>query len=237
MSKMIPPWPHGPLTRISDRVSYLIGEMPRMPLKRVMAVIELEREGTRSVLLHNAVRVEDEVMSPIERLGRIEAIIVPGSQHRMDAAFFASRYPNAKVLCPANAKTEVGKVTHVDGIYEDFASDGVTALHSLKGTDQKEGVIVIKEPEHTTLVFNDLIFNMPHLHGVQGFVLKHITQSSGGPCISRIGRWLLVKNKNVLRQELRELSQLPNLKTIMVGHHDPIRTDAKQSLQQIAETL
>ena len=84
-------------------------------------------------------------------------------------------------------------------------------------------------------MLNDVVFNMPHAPGFSGFVLRRLTASTGGPRISRIARWFIARDKKALRAHLERLAQLPELRRVVVSHHQVI--DEPAVIRQLASTL
>jgi hypothetical protein len=78
---------------------------------------------------------------------------------------------------------------------------------------------------------------MPHGKGLSGFVFRHITQSTGGPRISRVIRWFVMKDRAALRVSLDKLADTPDLKRIIVSHHRTITDDPAGTLRAAARTL
>jgi hypothetical protein len=226
--------PHQPLEQLSENVWRLEGELPRMPLRRVMTIV---RRADGTVVIHNGIAVEAEVLARIEALGPISAIIVPNGYHRIDAPAFAERYPDAKVFCPVGARSKVEKVVRVDGTYADFPSDPRVCFGELDGTAGAEGFGIVYEDDGATLIFNDAIFNMPHVPGLKGFVLKYITASTGGPRVSRVAALAMLKDKRVFARHLERLSTTENLRRIIVSHHETITEAPADVLRAIAATL
>jgi hypothetical protein len=189
------------------------------------------------LVVHNPVALEDQLMKEIEGWGTIAWIVVPNGYHRLDSRIFHERYPSAKVLAPRGARKKVEEVVPVSGDYDAFPADPRVTLEMVDGVGDAEGVLKVRSDDGTTLVVTDLVFNMPHLHGFQGFVLKHLTQSSGGPRISRIGRILLIKDKAKVRANLERLAETPALKRIVVGHHQTIVDRPADALREVAKSL
>ena len=79
--------------------------------------------------------------------------------------------------------------------------------------------MTVRSSDGVSLVFNDALFNMPHLGGVQGFVLKYITQSSGDLHVSRIARLFIVKDRAAFRAHIERLAETPELRRVLVSHH------------------
>jgi len=205
-----------------------------MPLRRVMTIV---RRADGAVVVHNGIAVEPAVLARVEALGPIAAIIVPNGYHRIDAPAFAERYPDAKVFCPSAARTKVEEVVRVDGTYADFPSDPRVRFEELDGTAGAEGFGIVHEAEGATLIFNDAIFNMPHVPGIKGFVLKYVTASTGGPRASRVAAFAVLKDKRAFSRHLERLSTTENLRRIIVSHHETNTEAPADVLRAVAATL
>ncbi len=224
---------HGPVEKLSSRLWRIEGALPGMPLRRVMTVAK-RADGT--LVVHNAIALRAEVMKEIDAWGEVATILVPNGWHRLDAKVFKERYPRAKVLCPGGSRKKVEEVVTVDGTYDDFPEDEHVSLRTLDGVKRFEGVMIVRA-EDTTLVVTDAVFNMPHLPGLQGFVLKHLTQSSGGPRVSRVAKLLMIADKKAFADDLDALAEIPALKRIVVGHHETIEDDPRGALRAVAASL
>lgn len=237
MAKFHTSWrvlPHRPLAQLSERVWRLEGDLEGMPLKRVMTIV---RRADGGLVVHNAIAADDAAMAELGALGEVRAIVVPNAFHRLDARLFHDRFPAAQVVCPAGARGKVGEVVPVTASYDEVASDGVIELQSLEGTRAREGAVIVRDADGVTVVLNDVVFNMPHQPGGQGFVLRHVTGSTGGPKITRIARWFLISDGRALRGHLERLAALPGLRRVIVSHHEPIERDPGGVLAAVAATL
>jgi hypothetical protein len=226
--------PHRPLEQLSDRVWRLEGDLERMPLKRVMTIAK-RRDG--GLVVHNAVAADVPTMAAIAALGEIRAILVPNAFHRLDARVFHERFPAAQVVCPAGAREKVEQVVPVTATYQGVSTDDVIELQTIDGTKAREGAMIVRGSDGVTLVLNDIVFNMPHVGGVQGFVLKNLTGSTGGAKITRIARLFLVADKAAARAHLGRLAALPDLRRIIVSHHETIDREPGRVLAEVAATL
>lgn len=226
--------PHQPLEKLSENLWRLEGDVPRTPLRRVMTLV---RRVDGSLVVHNGIAVDGPTLSTIEALGPIAAIVVPSGYHRMDAPAYAARFPDAKVYCPFGASLSVRKVVRVDGTYADFPRDERLHFEELDGTGGSEGVGIVNDSDGRTLVFNDAIFNMPHVPGVMGFVLKHLTRSSGGPRITALEVLLLLKDKRAFARHLDRLADLADIRRIIVSHHETIVEAPADVLRSLAASL
>lgn len=226
--------PHKPIERLSERLWRVEGALADMPLQRVMTIA---RRSDGGMVVHNAIAVDDAARAELEALGPIAAIVVPSGYHRLDAGVFRDRYPGARVICPRGARAKVEQVVPVTGGYEDEPADPAVALETLDGTAATEGAMIVRDGHGASLVLNDIVFNMPHRRGVTGFVLRWITASTGGPRVSRIARWFLIKDRPALRSHLERLASMPDLRRIVVSHHEVIDRDPARVLRDVAATL
>jgi hypothetical protein len=225
---------HLPIEELSENLWRVQGSLPGMGLKRVMTIAKRADGG---LVIHNGIALDDEAMARIEAWGTPSFLIVPNAYHRLDAPAFKKRYPEVKVLCPRGATKKVGDVVTVDGTYDDFPADAAVRFERLDGVADSEGAMVVESSDGTTLVFNDLLFNMPHAKGMMGFVFRHITQSTGGPRFSRLVRLFIIKDKAALRTNLERLADLPNLVRIIVSHHRMIADEPGATLRAAAQQL
>lgn len=226
--------PHGPLEPLADGLWRVEGSLDTMPLKRVMAIV---RRADGRLIIHNAIALDDAGMAALDRLGEVGAIVVPNGWHRLDAAVFHRRYPGAAILCPPGSRKKVAEVVPVSATFDRVEGDGEVSFEVVDGTRGLEGAIVIRRADGTSVVLCDALFNMPHLPGLQGLVLKHLTRSSGGPRVSRIARLLLIKDKPAYGRYLEHLAALPDLRRVLVAHHETIVDRPAETLRRIAATL
>lgn len=226
--------PHGPLEQLEDDLWRVEASLPNMPLKRCMVLTRLASGG---LVVHNGVAVDDAVRAAMEALGPPELLIVPNGWHRLDAAAFKARYPGLRVLCPAGARPRVQKAVPVDDSYAAFPEDARVRLHTLDGVGEREGVLEVRHARGgATLVFNDAVFNQPHLPGWFGRIYRWMG-SSGGPRVTPLGKLALVKDRRAFRAHLERLAATPGLKRIIVAHGAPIEGDAAGCLRAIAARL
>lgn len=226
--------PHRAIEELGENLWRVEGDLEGMPLKRVMT---LAKRADGGLVVHNAVALDDASMKRIDAWGKVTAIVVPNGFHRLDAPPFKDRYPEAKVYCPAGSRKKVEEVVAVDGTYDEIPKDDAVSFTHLDGTGRQEGVMMVRDEAGTTLVFNDAIFNMEHLPGVQGFVLKHLTQSTGGPRVSRVGKLFLVKDKAAFRAHLEKLAATPGLCRVIVSHGAMVAEGAAGAIRTAVSTL
>ncbi len=229
--------PHDEIEHLEPNLWSVSGNLPNMGLRRRMVIVKRD-DG--DLVIHNGVALREEAMAEIEAWGRPAYLIVPNGWHRLDAAAFKERYPTIQVFCPKGAISKVTQKVDIHGDYSSFPKDATISVQTLDGSGEGEGVFLIRSqvedaPRHT-LLFNDAIFNQPHLPGFSGFIMR-LMGSTGGPKVTRVMRWLGIKQKTPLKEHLLRLADTPNLVRIIVAHGNHIETNPADILREIAETL
>jgi hypothetical protein len=221
------------IEEVSDTLWIVRGHVPKLPLGRFMVVARME-DGR--LLVHNAVALPPADQRRLDAFGEIGFIVVPSGYHRLDAKRFAARYPDAEIVCPAGARAKVEEVVPVDLTYDQFEGDSVVSLRHAAGVGDKEGVLTVSDGHGKTLVFNDLLFNLPHLPGLFGWVSRMIG-STGGPRVTWLFRRTALADKEALRGFLQRLSATEGLVRIVPGHGEVITEVPAQTLAAVAERL
>ena len=219
---------HGPLEQLADNLWSVEAKLQGMSLKRRMVVVRIRDE----LLIHNAIALNDETMPQLDALGNVRWLVVPNGWHRLDCAVFRKRYPDAQVLCPHGSRRKVAAVVDIDGTYDAFPKHDEVELRHLEGMRQVEGVLCVHSEDGATLVFNDLIFNVPRQEG--GLVMR-LLGSSGGPKVTRIMRIVAVKNRKALRAQLERLDAEFSPVRVIPGHGHVMT--APSVLRDIAASL
>jgi hypothetical protein len=239
MAKPFKQWtvlPHGELNRLDDRLLVVTGFMNMPPMGQVerrMTVIRL-RDGR--LIVYSAIALGEAEMSVLESFGTPAYLIVPNAIHRMDVKPWKDRYPTIAVISPAGARAKVEEVVQVDASTVNFSDPSVQFL-PVAGTDEREAALMVQTEDGTTLVMNDLIFNLANREGLRGWLFKAIGLTGDNPHIAPPVRMRVVRDKAALRAQLEGWSRLPDLKRIIVAHGNIIDADPRRVLAQIAENL
>ena len=167
------PWivqPHHPIIRVEPNLWTVDGDM-RLPGGMFPRKMTLMRLSDGRIVIHSPIPLCEPDMAEIKRWGDLAFCIVPNRRHRLDASAFRKRYPGLKILCPAAARTHVEKVVPVDGGYEMLPPE--LAWQTLATTDG-EAAFIFRNGERASLIFGDVLFNLPHLPGAFGLIFKLI---------------------------------------------------------------
>ena len=233
MAKVFETWtvlPHRPIEKHADNLWTVAGTMPNGKTPRVMTLARL-RSG--KLLVHNAIALEEDLMADVLAFGEPAALLVPNGFHRQDAKIYKQRFPNMKVYCPRGATKRVAQVVPVDGDYLAAPMDDTVQLRYLDGCKAVEGMLEVQSKDGTTVVFNDLVCNLPKLGGAGGFFLA----PTGRPSVPRVSRVMMVKDKRVMGQTLLRLAAEPALRRIVVSHGSIIQEQPGVALQKVAREL
>ncbi len=225
---------HRPIEKLEENLWIVQGTLPGMALKRVMTLVRLE-DGR--VVIHSAVALDEPSMAEIEAWGTPAVMLVPNAYHRLDAPAYLARYPGLQVLCPRGSRRKVEEVVRVDGDYDAFDGGATASLEHLDGVRKVEGAMTVRSRSGTTLVLNDAVFNMDHGSGLAGLIFRYVTASTGGPKVTRLFRWLAVKDTAAFRAHLVRLADTPDLLRIVVSHHRPITERPADTLREVAAAL
>ncbi len=239
MAKPFTEWtvlPHGALTRLDENLLTVTGLM-RMPpmgdVERRMTVVRL-RDGR--LVVYSAIALEEPEMKELESFGRPAYLVVPSDLHRMDARTWKQRYPDLTVVAPAGSREKVEEIVPVDATSVDFG-DPKVRLFAVPGTGEREAAMMVETGGGTTLILNDLIFNLANLPGVKGWLFETIGMTGDEPHIPPLIRLREVKDKDALRAQLERWSRMPNLNRVIIAHGNMIVDNPAGVLGRIAEDL
>ncbi len=223
---------HGEITKLDERLWYVTGSLPHGNVPRNMVIYRLSSGG---LLIHSAVALKQEYMKQLEALGSLDYMIVPNKYHRLDAPLFKHRYPEIKVTCPSSIKTHVERKVMADCAIEEVAEEIGIKYHVSTGFRPGDLVYEFDITGGKALVFCDLVFNLEHLKGLDGWLLK-ILGSTGFFGSTWIAR-LQMKDKGAVKSLLLDLAEIPDLKMIVPSHGKPILENCNEKLKEAASLL
>ena len=150
--------PHGNLAQIDENILTVVGEirMPLMDLPRRMTVVRLKNSR---LVVFSAIALDDDEMAALERYGRPAFLIVPSDKHRLDAKVWKERYPQMCVVAPQGAREKVAEAVAVDTSAPRFEDPNVDFV-TVPGTRGREAALIVRTPNGTTLVLNDVVGNL-----------------------------------------------------------------------------
>jgi hypothetical protein len=225
---------HGTIEKLADNLWWVIGSLPGMSLKRNMTLVRLP-DG--KLVIHNGIALAESAMKEIEAWGAPAYLIVPSHHHRLDAAAFKQRYPALRVFTPSGSRKGAAKRVAIDGTYEHFPASDVVRLETLRATGDKEGVMLVRSQDGTTVVLNDCMFNMDKKQDLPGYLFTTLLGSAPGPRVSRLAKATIVHDKPALRADFERFAAMPELARVIVAHEKVAHGPAAAAALRTAATF
>ena len=228
--------PHSQLSVVDDNLLTVVGDL-RMPIGDFPRRMTVARLGDGRLVIFSAIALEEHEMNALEKFGLPTFLIVPSELHRMDAKIWKQRYPRLLVLAPEGAHQKVSEVVRVDASAFDFRDSSVRFV-TVPGTDAHEAALIVESARGTTLVLNDLIWNIDNRPGFGGWLMKISGMTGERPHLppSLVAR-RSIRDKPALHQQLEDWAALPTLKRIIVSHGGIIDRNPSGVLRDLAKQL
>lgn len=238
MPKVLKEWtvlPHGTLSKLDDNLLTVVGEihMPIGDFPRRMTVVRL---SDARLAIYSAIALDEPEMAALEAWGTPAFLVVPGDIHRMDAKIWKDRYPELFVIAPAGSRKKVEQVVRVDATEVDFGDPKVRFV-TVPGTEGHEAALLVQTSSGSTLIVNDLIWNVDDLPGFGGWLMRVTGCTGDTPRIPKVVDFKLIKDKPALRAQLESWSRLQQLNRIIVSHGQIVTNEPQKVLHQLAESL
>ena len=228
-------FPHGRIQRLAENLITVTGEL-HMPLGDFPRRMTVARLADGGLVVFNAIALDEPEMRALDAWGDVACLIVPSDQHRLDAKVWKQRYPSAVVVTPVGAREKVEEAVPVDSTRVEF-SDPRVRFDIVPGTEQHEAALEVDTDSGTTLVVNDLIWNLDDRPGFGGWLFRLAGFTGPWPRIPTLVELAAVKDKEALRTQLEVWSELPRLERILVSHGDIIARDPAGVLRGLAGSL
>jgi len=227
--------PHGKLSRLDDNLLSVTGDL-RMPFGHVERRMTVVRLDSGKLAIYSAIALDEAEMRALEQFGEPSYLVVPNDIHRMDAKIWKDRYPELTVVAPAGVRKQVEAVVTVDCTRVDFEDPRVEYV-TVPGTGEHEAALVAKTWSGTTLIVNDLIWNLEDRPGFRGWLFHVLGFTGGSPRIPAVVQLREIRDKNALRAQLEAWACIPDLNRIIVSHGAIVTRDPAGVLSTLAEQL
>lgn len=238
MTKPFQQWkvlPHGKLIEIDDGILTVVGQikMPLMQLPRRMTIVRL---SDSRLVVWSAIALAEGEMATLEAYGRPAFLVVPNGLHRLDAKIWKDRYPQMQVVAPAGAREKIAEAVPVDTTAPNFNDPNVRFV-TVDGTRDREAALIVRTPNGTTIVLNDVVGNIRDASGVGGWFLGLMRFAGKKPQIPGPVKKKMIKDENALRGQLLQWAEIESLKRILVSHGESIEENPRQVLRELAGSL
>lgn len=230
LPRMSEPEPHGELEQLAPGLHVVDGEWG--PLRRRMTVMDTGA----GLAVHSAMRLGAGEMARLDALGPVRWILVPNRYHETDASWYATRYPQARMLVPSRARAslEKARVGPIAGTHEEdwqeLAAAGALERQALDGLRLLHEVVFLHRPSRT-LVLCDLAFNFPAAD--LPWFFRQVMRLNGavdrfGP--TRFFRWFVVRDRRALATSLAPVLAW-DFDRIVVSHGRVLVTGGKEAMR------
>jgi len=184
-------------------------------------------------MFFNAIPLRDEVLEEVRAWGRPSILIVPHHQHMIDAHAFRERL-GLKLYGPAECEKKIRARAELTGTLEAIKTDGDVTVQSLRGVKLGEPAIVVRSGgDRVSLLFGDVIQNTPKASLPLPFRLAGF---GGGPKVVPVFKMMFVSDKQRLKEQLTEWSELSGLARLVPSHGGIVSTQASAALKGAAST-
>jgi hypothetical protein len=223
--------PHGKLTRVTERIVEVVGElaMPLLELPRRMTLVRLK---SGDLAIFSAIAMREPDMAELEALGRPAFLIVPSVRHRLDAPGYATRYPGITVVAPRAGKDKIGEVVRVDTSTPDFGDPSVRYVEIAA-----DSALEVDSDDGLTIIVNDLIGDIHGEAGLGGWLLRVMGFAGEDPHVPGPVKLALGKRKGEVANQFRGWAERDDLRRIIVSHGDTIMSDPRGVLRELAASL
>jgi len=228
--------PHGKLKRVEQDLLTVTGSLNMPPMGEVERRMTIVRLRDGRLVIYSAISLDETEMHALEAYGKPAFLIVPGDIHRMDARPWKDRYPSMKVIAPAGARKKIEEIVPVDATTVDFGDPAVRFM-AVPGTGDKEAALVVETASGTTIVLNDLIFDLANRPGLSGWLFEAIGMTGKEPHIPLPIMLKEVKDKRAVGAQLDVWAGLPNLQRVIISHGNIIADRPGAVLKRISTDL
>ncbi len=225
-----PQEPHGPIVELIPDAFYVTGAVRMAPLVRITRNMVVVRHGDELTVV-SPVRLSDEGMADLDKLGRVTHVIKIGT-HGMDDAWYLDRYESAQYWALEGAKLPAGLTADV------AMKDGTTLpipdtrLFVFADTRQPEAAILL-ERDGGLLVTCDSVQHWVDTEGCS-LLAKPMTRAMGFMKPAQIGppwRKMMTPKGGTLRPDFERLADL-KFDRLIGGHGAPLKAGANRLLRE-----
>jgi hypothetical protein len=195
------------------------------------------RLGDGGLLLHSPVALSDDLRESIAALGSVRWIAAPNKFHHMFVEENAAAFPDARVYLAPGLR-EKQKNLHCDEVLE---SEAPTAwgtdieLYPLASSELVNEIAFLHRPSRT-LLLTDLLFNLPEPESAVERLLLRINGCCGKLTTSRLGRFVVFRDRAVLRRDVDRILRW-DFDRIIVSHGEVVERGGRDAFRESFEWL
>jgi hypothetical protein len=196
---------------------------------RLTATMAVLRLGGGDRLVYSPVRLTPERRAAVEALGRVAHLYVPNLHHTSWIGEWAAAFPAARVHAPAALKKKRPDL-RIDRVHSDPSEPAFAGFVDeipIDGCRLAETALLYRPA--STLLVADLVHNVGRPSHRWTATYARMMGFYDRVALSRALRWTAFSDRGAARRSLDELLSHP-FDRLVVGHGQPIATNAPQSL-------
>lgn len=184
------------------------------------------RLGSGGLLVVSPPPVEAGGLEHLDRLGRIEEVLVPNSFHYLNARGFMVRHPTARLLLAPGLQQRVPGLPPGDELTGPPPRSWSGAVeHAILGPVRGLSEVALFHRPSATLVLTDLAFHVVSYEGRLDRTFWRLAGIPPGFGPSRTARWFLLRDRNLTAAFLERVLAW-SFQCVVVAHGEPLEADA-----------
>jgi hypothetical protein len=223
------------LARIDDNLWAVEDVIPGIPkfFKRRMSIV---RRGDGKLVFFNAVPVPDETLAAIRDLGTPADLVVPSNLHMMDAPAFAAKV-GVKAYAPPKSLDAVRARMPDAASLDELPPDPALTPGTVDAFKTGEAWLVVRSGPRASLLVCDLVLNVRHGTGFNGFMFKLMGFSGDKPKLPKPAQIRVLRDKPGVKALYVKLAQTEGLARIVPSHGPVIDVDPAAVLRAVGDAI
>jgi len=207
-------YPYRAPRRLTQNLWQIQGSL-KLPIPRNMTIW---RAPDKRLVLYGVIAMHEPGMKAIEEMGDPAFMVIPHRRHRMDAAYYQSRFPRIRTVADtAMAATNF----RIDGSLKELTTAFGIHAQRIPGTSYDDVALELPIPGGLALCVCELLGNVPGA-GIVGRALSRLLGPPQPGCgVARVVRYREVVDRERVKAWLRELAGRIDLLMLLVGHGEP----------------
>ncbi len=204
------------------RLPFILGDIGcRMTIVRL---------GDRGLFLHSPIPLDAEIRTALNDIGPVRKIVAPSRAHHLFVGDYVNAYPGAK-LHAAPGLPEKRKDLNFDSILGDEADpdwEGQIEQHLFGGAPVLNEVVFF-HPASRSVIFSDLIFNVPAEDASKARVFNWLTGAAGHFGPHRLIR-RMISDRQAARASVEKILQW-NFDRVVVSHGNVLDSGGRDKVR------
>ena len=206
-------------------------EVPRFLRKHDFSTrMTVIRLADGSLFLHSPIRLDDGLRSELDGLGEVRALIAPNRAHHLFVSDWCAAYPNAKLYGALGLPVKRKDLRFAGMLGDEPRPEwrGDIEQRTVRGAPMLNEVVFF-HPSSRTLIFTDLIFNVPR-NRPWGIPFVFRLMGAGGHFgPHRFVRWM-IRDKEAARESLGKILRW-DFDRVIVAHGDFVESGGHRKVR------